>query len=149
MATITQLYLTIARGEIYKETGKKVTDYALAKRLGIGTGTISRYMNDDRECEDDEIIYRLAKLAQVNPFEIMGMIKARKAKSEEVKTMWENASKGMLAGVGALTLTGALLTAPGEVLAGNQFSNLTDKNIYYTNSLDENVSRSLKPVVSI
>lgn len=136
MATVTQLYIRIARANLEKEKGETIKDADLAKELGVRPGTFSKYVTDNpelvRECDDDETIYKLAQIAQVSPFEIMGMIKAKKAKSNEVRDMWEKLSKGMIAGVGAISIAGAMMVnpAPAEASENHHEFNISVKPQY-------------------
>lgn len=134
MATITKLYLEVARGKLALRENKEITDYALAKELGIRTSTMTNYMKHDREIDDDEIIMKLAQIVQVPFFQIMGEIKASKARSARVAEEWKKLSKGMIAGVGAFSLVGALTAAPMEAQAAPAApaaKSNTDNSIYY------------------
>lgn len=89
MGDITALYIEKARIELMKDLGEKVTDYKIAKILGVPNGTISKYLKTERECEDDNLIVKIAQIANVPPFEIMAKIHAAKATTPEAKGIWE------------------------------------------------------------
>lgn len=131
MATITKLYLEVARGKLALRENKEITDYALAKELGIRTSTMTNYMKHDREIDDDEIIMKLAQIVQVPFFQIMGEIKASKARSARVAEEWKKLSKGMIAGIGAVSVAGLSMTAPTEAQAAPAAKSNTDNSIYY------------------
>lgn len=88
MGDITARYLEQARGVLIKQTGEKVTDYKLAKALKITPMAISKYLKSDRECDNDEIIYRIAQIAQVPALEIIAKIHEKKAETPETKALW-------------------------------------------------------------
>jgi len=89
MGDITARYLEKARGEISKKGGGiKVTNYRLAKVLDVTEASISKYLKTERECDNDDIIYRIAQIAQVSPLEIIAKIHAKKAQSPETKALW-------------------------------------------------------------
>jgi len=131
MATISKLYLEVARGKLALRDNKEITDYALAKELGIRTSTMTNYMKHEREIDDDEIIMKLAQIVQVPFFQIMGEIKYSKAKSSRVADEWKKLSKGMIAGIGAVSLAGALMLPSHEAQAGEQSASSSDKTVYY------------------
>lgn len=130
MATITKLYLEVARGKLALKENKEITDYALAKKLGISTSAMHQYMKTERECDNDEIIMNIADLVDVSFFQIMGEIKASKARSNRVAEEWRKLSKGMIAGVSAATLAGALTAAPTETIAAPISAKFAN-DIYY------------------
>jgi len=131
MATITKLYLEVARGKLALKNNKEITDYALAKELGISTSAMHQYMKTDRECDNDEIIMNIAQIVQVPFFQIMGEIKHSKARSERVAAEWKKLSKGMIAGIGAVSLTGALMAPVDSVKSSTPALASSDNTIYY------------------
>ncbi len=88
MGDITARYLEQARAKLSEKTGEKVTNYKLSQKLKISQMAISKYLNSDRECDDDDIIFRIAQIAQVSPLEIIAKIHAKKAQSPETKALW-------------------------------------------------------------
>ena len=88
MGDITARYLEAARAKLSEKSDKKITSYKLSQALDISESNISRYLNTDRECEDDDIIMRIAQIAQVPPLEIIAKIHEKKAQTPEAKAVW-------------------------------------------------------------
>jgi len=132
MGDITAKYLEMARNEVTKQLSEKAgkftkaTDYKLAKVLGISTSAMHYYLKEERECDDDDIIFTIAYYAQVDPMQIIGAIRAKRAKNEEVKKFWAKAAKGGAAGFGALMLAGALTFVPSESYAASNSTSMSD-----------------------
>lgn len=146
MGDITARYLEAARAKVGEKTGKKVSDYQLGKILGISTSAMHYYLKDERECDDDDIIFAIAHFAQVDPMQIIGAIRGKKAKTKEVKNFWEKAKKGAVAGFSGMALTGALLTNPAQSEA-SEFNILDNHSIYYTN-INTSFQHHIKPIQS-
>lgn len=131
MGDITARYLEAARSKLTEKLGKKVSDYQLGKVLGISTSAMHYYLKDERECDDDDIIFAIAHFAQVEPMQIIGAIRAKKAKSDEVRNFWEKAKKGAVAGFSGVALASSLASAPSPVEAGQfNISAQTDYILY-------------------
>jgi hypothetical protein len=88
MGDITARYLEAARAKLNEKSDKRVTNYRLSKELNTSEANISRYFNKNIECEDDDLIVRIAKIAQVPPLEIIAKIHEKKAESPETKAIW-------------------------------------------------------------
>ncbi|RUM93321.1 MAG: hypothetical protein DSZ27_00170 [Thiomicrospira sp.] len=138
MGDITAKYLEMARNEVTRQLSEKAgkftkaTDYKLSKVLGISTSAIHYYLKEERECDDDDIIFTIAYYAQVDPMQIIGAIRAKRAKNEEVKNFWTKAAKGGVAGFGALALASTLNLAPTESQAAD-FEKDNVLSIHYAN----------------
>lgn len=133
MASVTQLYLEKCRTKLSTALGKEATDYALAKVLGITQPSMSRYMKGENPAEaDDDTAFMIAQYAQVPPMEIIGAIRAKRAKKKETREFWEKAKKGVVAGVGAVSLAGAMMTnpAPAEASTNLQKFNINNQTDY-------------------
>ncbi|MCA1778748.1 MAG: hypothetical protein LC637_05020, partial [Xanthomonadaceae bacterium] len=85
------------------------------------------YLISDRECYDDEILFRIAHFAQVDPMQIIGAIHAKKAKTDEVRSFWQKAAKKGVAGLGAVSFAGLLTVVPDPVQAGQHLTNITEE----------------------
>jgi len=141
MGDITAKYLEIARNEVTKQLSEKAgkftkaTDYKLSKVLGISTTGIHTYLKSERECDDDDIIFTIAYYAQVDPMQIIGAIRAKRAKNKDVKNFWNKAAKGGVAGFGALALVSTLNLAPNNAYAApiekNNVLSIHYANIYW------------------
>lgn len=131
MGDITARYLEQARSKLTEQLGTKVTDYRLAKQLSISTTAMHAYLKTDRECDDDDLIFSIAHYAQIDPMQIIGAIRAKKAKNTEVKALWEKVSKGAIAGFGAVSLAGALSFTPSDSYADSPTLSKSDNSIYY------------------
>lgn len=124
MATVTQYYLEKCRTKLTVELGlkKPATDYQLTKLLDIASSSMTRYTKHDVEC-DEEIAYRIARFLDIPPMEIIGAVNAQKAKSDELKSFWEKAKRGSVAGLGAVALSGALMAQPEPAQAASIYHN--------------------------
>lgn len=109
MASVTQLYLEKCRTKLTVEieSKKPATDYQLAKFFGISTSAMTNYTKHEREC-DEELAYKMAQFLSIPPMEVIGAVNAQKAKSDELKSFWEKAKKGSVAGLATLSIVGAM-----------------------------------------
>lgn len=85
-------YLDEAKRKLHIES-----DYALSKRLGCNTSTISNY-RAGRSRMDDVIAVKVAEILEKNPLELLASLNLERAKDDEVKLVWkgilEKISKG-------------------------------------------------------
>ncbi|MBB5469202.1 plasmid maintenance system antidote protein VapI [Paraburkholderia sp. CI2] len=65
------------------------SDYALAKMLGIRPSAISNYRMG-RSNFDEETAIKVARLIGISPAEIFAAMQIQRAKSEEVRKVWED-----------------------------------------------------------
>lgn len=72
------------------------SDYALAKHLAITQSTISGY-RAGRSRIDDDVALRISQILNVNPLEVIAQANAERAKTPEMKAMWEGLLSGFLA----------------------------------------------------
>lgn len=64
-----------------------LSDYALAPRLGVGKGQISRYRNGLDFLSDDAAL-KLAQLLEVDPRLVIASAHAERSKSPEAREFW-------------------------------------------------------------
>lgn len=89
MGDITARYLEKAKLELsIKNPGTKISNYRLSKELNTSEANISRYFNKPIECEDDDLIVRIAQIAHVPALEIIAKIHEKKAETPETKALW-------------------------------------------------------------
>lgn len=84
--------------EIINEAIKRLdkqNDSQLAKAIGVTHVTIHNWRTR-RSTPDNYAIVQLAKLLGRSPMEILGIIEAEKAKSEERKEYWQDFLAGLL-----------------------------------------------------
>lgn len=94
-----------------------VSDYRIAKVLGVAQGTISSYRTG-RTQMSDEIACRVAALLGEKPAAVLAALAAERAQSDDVRRTWQAAVKrlgGIAAGiVAAVGLAGAPSPAPAQ-----------------------------------
>lgn len=93
-----------------------LTDYAIAPKLGIGRGQVSKYRNGLDFLSDDAAIKLAALLDMESPAEIIASAHAERAKSEDVRAFWAQWAE-KLSGVAASIflasgLVGGLAASP-------------------------------------
>ncbi|EOA05789.1 phage protein [Herbaspirillum frisingense GSF30] len=64
------------------------SDYALSKALGLTTSAISNY-RAGRSRIDDDVALKLANLTGRNPFELIAAANIERAKTPEMKALWQ------------------------------------------------------------
>ena len=99
--------------EIINEAIKRLdkqNDSQLAKAIGVTHVTIHNWRTR-RSTPDNYAIVQLAKLLGRSPMEILGIIEAEKAKSEERKEYWQDFLAGLLDTTRKLSAIGALTLA--------------------------------------
>lgn len=88
----------------------QLSDYALAPKLGVGRGQISRYRNGADFLSDDAA-FKLAELLEIDPAQIVASAHAERAKSTEAKAFWmqwaERLGSATAAAVVGVVLAGA------------------------------------------
>lgn len=82
------------------------SDYALAKALKVGTSTISNY-RAGRSRIDDDMAMRLAHVLGINPLEPIAAANAERAKSPELRDMWESIMQKVALGFDLIMLRAA------------------------------------------
>ena len=105
-----------------------LSDYALAPKLGIGKGQMSRYRNGYDFLSDDVAIKLADLLGMESPAEIVASAHAERAKSDDVKAFW-SAWAERLGGVAAGFLIAVGATAPTPAPAAQSQS--ADGSVYY------------------
>lgn len=69
------------------DKGSRVTDYELAKEIGVSTGGMANYMNHGRTM-DDEVAIRVAKKLNIKAAYVMACCHAERAKTIEATNIW-------------------------------------------------------------
>lgn len=87
MATATQLAIDRAAAAL-----GGVTDYRLAKILGVRQTALSKYRLGQRQL-DDGIAVQLAELAGMNPAQLLAEIQAERSKDEAARKEWMRLAK--------------------------------------------------------
>jgi len=64
------------------------SDYALAKRLGVSSQTISSYRTG-RSRFDDDMALTVAEALQIDPLQVIASANAERAKTPEQRARWE------------------------------------------------------------
>lgn len=86
-----------------------VTDYALARELGVTKQQVSRYRHR-HDLFSDELAERAAELLQLDPGYVLACIAAERTKSERARRTWEALAKKLSGAVVLLFL--AVLLSP-------------------------------------
>lgn len=105
-----------------------LSDYALAPKLGVGRGQMSKYRNGHDFLSDDVAIKLAELLGMDNPAEIIASAHAERAKSAEVREFW-SAWAQRLGGVAAGVLLAVGMTAPAPAPAAT-VSELAGGSVY-------------------
>lgn len=88
-----------------------ISDYAIAKKLGITRSSVSNYRNH-KSFFDDSTALEVAKLLEISPVDVLINIHTERAKKPAEKAAWESALQ-RLGGVAAALLLGfGVSTAP-------------------------------------
>ncbi len=82
------------------------SDYALSKKLGCTTSTISNY-RAGRSRMDDVMAVKVAEILEKNPLELLASLNLERAKDDEVKEVWKGILEKISKGFNAL-LSGGL-----------------------------------------
>lgn len=87
-----------------------VSDYAIAKKLGLTCGAVSIWRNG-KGYFDDSTSIRVAELLEIEPAIVIASVHAERAKSESEKAVWREileklggVAAGVLLTIGAATL---------------------------------------------
>lgn len=91
-------YLTACKTKLGIES-----DYALAKALGMTQSTISGY-RAGRSRMDDDAALKVAAILGIDPLEPIAAANAERAKSPEMKAVWESLMKKVQASFESLLL---------------------------------------------
>ena len=75
-----------------REARRVVSDYALAKQLGVRQQTISNYRSGVSRMSD-EIALRVAEMLDRNPAPSLAELAAERAKDPRVAKVWRDAAK--------------------------------------------------------
>lgn len=103
-----------------------LSDYALAPKLGIGKGQMSRYRNGYDFLSDDVAIKLAELLGMDNPAEIIASAHAERAKSSEVREFW-SALAERLGGIAA----GVLIAVGVGVPTPSTAASVVADSVYY------------------
>ncbi len=90
-----------------KELRNVQSDYAVAKILGVRHTNLSNYRHG-RSHFDAAMCIKVAEVLNVEPAYIMACMEAERAKTDEIRKVWERAAK-LLGGIAAGV---AIMTAP-------------------------------------
>lgn len=105
-----------------------LSDYAMAKRLGVSTAQMSRYRTGQRFLGDD-VAVRLAELLGVDPLPILAAAAAERATTDTARAAWARYAEGMATFTGAMVL-GTLLSAPIDARASTAQAQSSDPGLY-------------------
>lgn len=78
--------------DLAKEKRGGISDYALAKELGITRAAVSDYRNRGTTLGDDVCI-SIAEILGIDPMQVIADQHGERAKSEKVRKIWERASR--------------------------------------------------------
>lgn len=92
-----------------------VSDYDLAKKMGITRAAISNYQTGKR-IFDDETAIKVASMLEIDPSMVLASIHIERAKSDAEKFAW-TALFERLGGVAAALTLGIMLNAPNDAQA--------------------------------
>ncbi len=93
-------YLDEAKKKLHIES-----DYALSKKLGCTTSTISNY-RAGRSRMDDVMAVKVAEILEKNPLELLASLNFERAKDDEVKRVWKGILEKISVGFESLLLQG-------------------------------------------
>ena len=79
---------TVELNERAKARAGNVTDYRLAKLLGVPPSTVCNYLKG-RSLPANPITMRLAELAGIDPVEAMAAVNIERASTDEDRAAWE------------------------------------------------------------
>jgi predicted transcriptional regulator len=109
-----------------------LSDYALAPKLGIGRAQMSQYRTG-KHALSESCAVRLAELLGVDPMLILASAAAERAKSDEVRGIWERAAE-VFAGTALSFLAGMILSSPSPASASmKQPQKSQGASVYYVN----------------
>lgn len=110
-----------------------LTDYAMAKKLGVSTAQMSRYRTQKSYLGDDTAI-RLAALLEVDPLPILAAAAAERATTDQARDVWSKYAEALAGLAGAAVLSGALITVPVDARASTPRPVTTQvSDVYYVN----------------
>lgn len=92
-----------------------LSDYAMAKKLGLSTAQMSRYRTG-KQFLSDNVAIKLAELIGVDPLPILATAAAERATSEQARAAWSRYAE-LVASLAGVAVLGAVLTAPIEAKA--------------------------------
>lgn len=101
-----------------------LSDYAMAKRLGISTAQMSRYRTQQSFLGDTTAI-KLAELLEVDPLPILAAAAAERATTDTARAAWARYAEGMATFTGAMVL-GTVLSAPIDARASTAQAQSSD-----------------------
>ena len=108
-----------------------VSDYALAKRLGVSQPTVSTYRTKRLKMED-RVCLRVAELLDIYPAIVLACVHSERAKTDAEKSAWKLIYE-RLGGIAASVLVATILSAHAPAPA--QSSDwLNRNNVYYVKS---------------
>lgn len=89
------------------------SDYALAKVIGVPTGTVAHWRKGNRHPSTDEAV-KLATLAGIEDMQVIAEIEMRTANSEKKKEFWKSylESRGIVATLGMIGLGLSIIVTP-------------------------------------
>lgn len=98
-------FLADARRVLEERLGVTVSDYRLAKELGVTRSAMSRYLLG-KNTFDERVQLKIAELLELNDGYVAACIQAERASMPEARAMWESVAN-MLRGAAALFVLGA------------------------------------------
>jgi hypothetical protein len=112
----TRQFLAAVRRVLEDERGEKVSDYRLAKELGVTRSAMSRYLLG-KNTFDERVGARVSGVLGLHPGYVAACIQAERATLPESRSMWEGVAN-LLRGVAALLILGAVFVLYGELAGG-------------------------------
>lgn len=95
-----------------------VSDYGLARILGVGQSTLSNYRNG-RSRPDDRMAVRLADLAQLDAGQVVAWLNAERAKDDESRRLWQGIAERLARTVVAAMILMIGITGGPDAMARN------------------------------
>lgn len=111
------------------------SDYALAKVLGIHTGTIANWRKEKSHPSNEEAV-KLATLAGLDEMDVIAEIELRTAKTEKKREFWKHyiESRGITACLTMTILAASIVMTPknaeAKILHFQNYSELNQSEIY-------------------
>ncbi len=131
------MYKTAYYIDLAKKNAGITSDYMLAKLLNVDRRVISNHRNG--RPFSDEMTFRIAILAQVNPAEITAAINEEKARTPEKKKFWRGQFRTLRNTTG-LTLFAVLINFP-MTYNKVEAAQLNINNVMRTSDLQNNPYR--------
>lgn len=95
-----------------------LSDYAMAKRLGVSTAQMSRYRTRKQFLGESGAI-KIAAMLEIDPLPILAAAAAERATTEDARAVWTRYAEALASVAGVAILGTVLLAPPSASAAGS------------------------------